>query len=78
VSYRYELGSGRRIQPQPIKEIGASVEITSLIDLKNIFSPSHRISVSKEEAAKPVHNKVARVGRNNRCPCGNGKEKSIS
>jgi len=48
VSYRYELGSGRRIQPQPIKEIAASVEINSPIDLKNIFSPSHKISVSKD------------------------------
>lgn len=48
VSYRYELGSGRRIQPQPIKEIAASVEITSPIDLKNIFSPSHKISVNKD------------------------------
>ena len=48
VSYRYELGSGRRIQPQPIREIAASVEITSPIDLKNIFSPSHKISVSKD------------------------------
>jgi len=48
VSYRYELGSGRRIQPQPIKEISASVEINSPIDLKNIFSPSHKISISKD------------------------------
>jgi Ca-activated chloride channel family protein len=48
VSYRYELGSGRRIQPQPIREIAASVEITSPIDLKNIFSPSHKISVNKD------------------------------
>src|SRR5215208_5311737 len=48
VSYRYELGSGRRIQPQPIREIAASVEINSPIDLKNIFSPSHKISVSKD------------------------------
>lgn len=48
VSYRYDLGSGRRIQPQPIKEIAASVEINSPIDLKNIFSPSHKISVSKD------------------------------
>ncbi|HWN98481.1 MAG TPA: VWA domain-containing protein, partial [Blastocatellia bacterium] len=48
VSYRYELGSGRRIQPQPIGEIAASVEINSPIDLKNIFSPSHKISVSKD------------------------------
>ncbi|MEK6324175.1 MAG: VIT domain-containing protein [Acidobacteriota bacterium] len=48
VSYRYELGSGRRIQPQPIKEIAASVEINSPIDLKNIFSPSHKISVNKD------------------------------
>ena len=48
VSYRYELGSGRRIQPQPIREIAASVEINSPIDMKNIFSPSHKISVSKD------------------------------
>ena len=48
VSYRYELGSGRRIQPQPIKEIAASVEINSPVDLKNIFSPSHKISVNKD------------------------------
>jgi Ca-activated chloride channel homolog len=48
VSYRYELGSGRRIQPQPIREIAASVEINSPIDLKNIFSPSHKVSVSKD------------------------------
>jgi len=48
VAYRYELGSGRRIQPQPVKEIAASVEISSPIDLKNIFSPSHKISVSKD------------------------------
>jgi Ca-activated chloride channel homolog len=48
VSYRYDLGSGRRIQPQPIKEIAASVEISSPVDLKNIFSPSHRISVTRD------------------------------
>jgi len=48
VSYRYELGSGRRIQQQPIREIAASVEINSPIDLKNIFSPSHKISISKD------------------------------
>jgi Ca-activated chloride channel homolog len=48
VSYRYELGSGRRIQPQPIREISASVQINSPIDLKNIYSPSHKISVSKD------------------------------
>jgi Ca-activated chloride channel family protein len=48
VSYRYELGSGRRIQQQPIKEISASVEINSPIDLKNVYSPSHKISMSKD------------------------------
>ena len=48
ISYRYELGSGRRIQPQPAKEIAASVEINSPVDLKNIFSPSHKISVTKD------------------------------
>ncbi|MBI3650004.1 MAG: VWA domain-containing protein [Acidobacteria bacterium] len=48
VSYRYELGSGRRIQQQPSKEIAASIEINSPIDLKNIYSPSHKISLSKD------------------------------
>jgi uncharacterized protein YegL len=48
VSYRYDLGAGRRIQPQPIKEIAASIEINSPVDLKNIFSPSHKISVTKD------------------------------
>ncbi|MEK6302697.1 MAG: VIT domain-containing protein [Acidobacteriota bacterium] len=48
VSYRYELGSGRRIQTQPIREIAASVEIVSPIDLKNVFSPSHKLSVTKD------------------------------
>jgi Ca-activated chloride channel homolog len=48
VSYRYELGSGRRMQLQPIREIAASLEIDSPIDLKNIYSPSHKISVSKD------------------------------
>jgi Ca-activated chloride channel homolog len=48
VSYRYELGSGRRIQPQPIREIAASVEINSPIDLKNIFSPSHKLSIKND------------------------------
>jgi uncharacterized protein YegL len=52
VSYRYELGSGRRIQQQPIKEIAASVEVNSPIDLKNIYSPSHKISVSKDGERK--------------------------
>jgi Ca-activated chloride channel family protein len=52
VSYRYELGSGRRIQQQPIKEIAASVEVNSPIDLKNIFSPSHKISISKDGERK--------------------------
>jgi len=48
VSYRYDLGSGRRIQPQPVREIAASVEINSPIDLKNIFSPSHKLSINKD------------------------------
>jgi Ca-activated chloride channel family protein len=52
VSYRYELGSGRRIQQQPIREIAASVEVNSPIDLKNIFSPSHKISISKDGERK--------------------------
>jgi uncharacterized protein YegL len=52
VSYRYDLGSGRRIQQQPIKEIAASLEINSPIDLKNIFSPSHKISISKDSERK--------------------------
>ncbi|MEW6130996.1 MAG: VIT domain-containing protein [Acidobacteriota bacterium] len=52
VGYRYELGSGRRIQQQPVKEIAASIEITSPIDLKNIYSPTHKISVSKDGERK--------------------------
>ena len=48
VSYRYELGSGRRMLQQPIGQIAASVEIDSPIDLKNIYSPSHKISVSRD------------------------------
>src|SRR5205085_2153972 len=37
-----------RVQPQPIKEIAAAVEINSPTDLKNIFSPSHKISVTRD------------------------------
>jgi Ca-activated chloride channel homolog len=48
VSYRYELGSGRRLLPQPIGQIAASIEIISNVDLKNIFSPSHKISVTRD------------------------------
>lgn len=47
VSYRYELGSGRRILAQPIGQISASFEIVSPIDLKSIFSPSHKIAVNR-------------------------------
>jgi Ca-activated chloride channel family protein len=47
ISYRYELGAGRRILPQPIGQIAASVEIVSPVDLKSIFSPSHRIAVNR-------------------------------
>jgi Ca-activated chloride channel family protein len=48
ISYRYALGSGRRIVQQPIGQIAASVEIVSPVDLKNIFSPSHKISVTRD------------------------------
>lgn len=48
VSYRYDLGSGRRIIQQPIGEIAASVEIISPVDLKNVFSPTHKISVKRD------------------------------
>lgn len=48
VSYKYDLGSGRRIIQQPIGEISASVEIVSPVDLKNIFSPTHKISVKRD------------------------------
>jgi Ca-activated chloride channel family protein len=48
VFYRYELGSGRRILQQPIGQIAASFEIDSPIDLKNIYSPSHKVSVSRD------------------------------
>jgi Ca-activated chloride channel homolog len=48
VFYRYELGSGRRILQQPIGQVAASFEIDSPIDLKNIYSPSHKVSVSRD------------------------------
>ena len=48
VFYRYELGSGRRILNQPAREVSASVEISSPIDLKNIYSPSHKISLKRD------------------------------
>ena len=48
VSYRYDLGAGRRLMPQPVREIAASVEISSGIDLKNVYSPSHKISVTRD------------------------------
>jgi Ca-activated chloride channel family protein len=48
VSYKYDLGSGRRIIQQPIGEIAASVEIISPVDLKNVFSPTHKISVKRD------------------------------
>ncbi|HEU4390206.1 MAG TPA: VIT domain-containing protein [Blastocatellia bacterium] len=48
ISYRYPLGSGRRIVQQPIGQVAASVEIVSPVDLKNIFSPSHKISVTRD------------------------------
>jgi len=48
VSYRYDLGSGRRIIQQPVGEIAASVEIVSPVDLKNVFSPTHKISIKRD------------------------------
>lgn len=48
VSYRYPLGTGRRLMPQPVKDVAANVEIVSPIAIKTIFSPTHRISVSRE------------------------------
>jgi len=34
--------------PQPIMQIAASVDLNSPVDLKNIFSPTHKISVSRD------------------------------
>lgn len=48
VSYRYPLGSGRRLLTQPIKDVAASVEIMSPVGIKNVFSPTHKISVSRD------------------------------
>jgi len=48
VFYRYELGSGRRMLNQPAREVSASVEISSPIDLKNIYSPSHKVSLKRD------------------------------
>ncbi len=48
VEYRYELGAGRRMLAQPVEQIAARVEIKSELDLKNIYSPSHQISVNRD------------------------------
>lgn len=48
VSYRYDLGAGRRMLPQPVGQIAARIDITSPVALKNLFSPSHNISVKRE------------------------------
>src|SRR5215813_361930 len=48
VSYHYPLGSGRNLLVQPIEQISGSLEIKSPIDLKNIYSPSHEISISRD------------------------------
>lgn len=48
VSYRYELGAGRRMLAQPVHQIAASVDINSPIALKNLFSPSHNISIKRD------------------------------
>ncbi len=47
VSYLYALGTGRRLLQQPIQQIAASIEIASPTDLKNIYSPTHKIAVSR-------------------------------
>lgn len=48
VAYRYPLGSGRRLQETAIGTIAASVVITSPVDIRNIYSPSHNISVKRD------------------------------
>ena len=48
VSYVYPLGSGRRIQQLPIGQVAASIEINSPVDLKSIFSPSHKVSITRD------------------------------
>jgi Ca-activated chloride channel homolog len=48
VSYRYQLGSGKRLLPRPVGQIAASIEISSPVDIKNIYSPTHKISVTRD------------------------------
>jgi Ca-activated chloride channel family protein len=48
ISYQYRLGSGRQLMPRPAEQISATVEITSPIGIKNIFSPSHKVSISRD------------------------------
>ncbi|MGH9824715.1 MAG: VIT domain-containing protein, partial [Blastocatellia bacterium] len=48
ISYRYPLGTGRNVLPQPAERIAGSVEVSSPVDIKNVFSPSHNISTSKD------------------------------
>src|SRR5215831_18861007 len=48
ISYDYPLGSGRNLLVQPIEQISGSIEIKSPFDLKNIYSPSHEISITRD------------------------------
>src|SRR5262245_1816251 len=48
VSYNYPLGSGRNLLVQPIEQVAGSLEIKSPVDLKNIYSPSHEISITRD------------------------------
>jgi len=52
ISYRYPLGSGQRALDAPTGQVSASVQIASPIAIKNIFSPSHQISITNDGERK--------------------------
>lgn len=45
VRFKYPLGSGSRVNPQPAASAAGTVTVHSPVGLKNIYSPSHGIDV---------------------------------
>jgi Ca-activated chloride channel homolog len=48
VSYTYPLQSGTRVNPQPIDSAAVTVEIGSDQNIRNLYSPTHRIDIRRE------------------------------
>lgn len=48
VSYKYPLGTGRNLVERPAATVAGTVQIESPAGIRNVFSPTHQISVSNE------------------------------